>query len=203
MVPAVILAAGYSSRMGRDKALLPLPGGGCFVTRLVATFLAAGCDDVTVVAGATARQIAAAVADARLPVRVVVNPDPARGQLSSLHVALAALPMPPPLALLVAPVDLPLIAVETVRTIVEAWSRSRAPIVRPALGPRHGHPVLFDARVFPELRAAPLSAGARVVVRAHADAAQDVDVADPGAYDDIDTPEDYLRVLGVGVPPGR
>jgi len=71
--------------------------------------------------------------------------------------------------------------------------------VRPARLGRHGHPVLFDARVLPELRAADLAAGARVVVRAHAAEACDVEVDDPGAFEDIDTPEDYFRVFGVAL----
>lgn len=200
MVPAVILAAGYSTRMGRDKGLLPLPGGDCFFTRLARTFLSAGCPEVIVVAGSGADRVAATADRARLPARVVVNPDPSRGQLSSLQEALAVLPSPPPGGLLVTPVDLPLIAAATVRAIIDAWSRSGALVVRPAHGPRHGHPVLFDARLFAELRAADVSAGARAVVRAHSREVLDVDIDDRGAYDDVDTPEDYLRVFGVPLP---
>jgi CTP:molybdopterin cytidylyltransferase MocA len=59
--------------------------------------------------------------------------------------------------------------------------------------------VLFDARVLDELREADVSVGARAVVRAHAPEAHDVEVNDPGAFEDIDTPEDYRRVFGVGL----
>ena len=83
--------------------------------------------------------------------------------------------------------------------MIGAWSRSGAPVVRPSRGGRHGHPVLFDARVLAELRAADLSAGARAVVRAHAAESLDVEVDDPGAFEDIDTPEDYRRVFGIGL----
>jgi CTP:molybdopterin cytidylyltransferase MocA len=54
--------------------------------------------------------------------------------------------------------------------------------------------VIFDRRLFGELRAAPLDEGARIVVRAHWDESVDVPVDDPGALMDIDTPADYQRL---------
>jgi len=152
------------------------------------------------VVGAAEQAFQLLVERERLPVRLVRNPDPSRGQLSSLHEALDDLVPRAPRAIVMAPVDLPLVAPTTVRAVIEAWTRSGATVVRPSRGGRHGHPVLFDARVFPELRAADLAAGARPVVRAHAADLVDVPSDDPGAFDDIDTPEDYRRVFGVGLP---
>jgi CTP:molybdopterin cytidylyltransferase MocA len=183
--------------MGRDKARLPIPGGGWFLSRLARTFLAAGCSDVMAVVGPLGDEVHAAAGRERLPIRFVVNPDPSRGQLSSLQEALAVLATREPRGLLMAPVDQPLVTADTVRRVVEAWVRSAAPIVRPSWHGRHGHPVLFDARVLGELREADVSLGARAVVHAHADEAHDVEVDDPGAFEDIDTPEDYRRVFGV------
>ena len=85
VIPAIVLAAGRSSRMGRAKATLPLDGGDTFLTRIVRTFLAAGVDDVVVVVGHEAE----AIVEQRLPraacrARFVANPDYDRGQLSSL-----------------------------------------------------------------------------------------------------------------------
>ena len=51
VIPAVVLAAGRSSRMGRAKATLPLGDADTFLSRIVRTFLAAGVDDVIVVVG--------------------------------------------------------------------------------------------------------------------------------------------------------
>jgi molybdenum cofactor cytidylyltransferase len=197
VIAAVVLAAGMSSRMGRDKALLRVPGGSWFLSQLASTLRAGGCTEVVAVVGAAEDAIRAAVEREAIPVRLVRNPDPARGQLSSLHAAMDWVAGSAPRALLVVPVDLPLVAPHTVGRVIAAWARSGAPIVRPSWRGRHGHPVLFDAQLLPELRAADLSAGARTVVRAHALEACDVEVDDPGAFDDIDTPGDYRRIFGV------
>lgn len=182
--------------MGRDKALLPTPGGGTFLSSLVSAFVTGGCSEVVVVVGPAEPAIRAVAERDQLPVHLVRNPDPSRGQLSSLQEALDWLMPRGPRAVLMAPVDLPLIRPATVRQVIEAWSRSGAPVLRPSWRGRHGHPVLFDARVLSELRAADMSAGARTIVRAHASESCDLEIDDPGSYDDIDTPEDYSRVFG-------
>ena len=92
-------------------------------------------------------------------------------------------------------VDVPLTAAATVAAVIAAWRESRAPIVRPAIGERHGHPVLFDRTLFDELRHAPASAGAKAVVRAHEHQIVNVQVKDEGCVVDIDTPLDYERYL--------
>jgi molybdenum cofactor cytidylyltransferase len=192
VLPAIILAAGASSRMGRTKALLPL-GGGWFLQRIDATFRSAGVERVLAVVGDDWRAIDEAVRAAGLPLTLVRNPNPSRGQLSSLLAGLDALPPDVPAAL-VTPVDLPLFTPDTVRRVVSAWEASRAPVVRPSRGARHGHPAVFAASLFDELRAADPSVGARAVVRAHAGEILDVLVDDPGAFDDFDTPQDYERL---------
>ena len=80
--------------------------------------------------------------------------------------------------------------------MIEAWRRTRAPIVRPADGERHGHPVIFDRSVFADLRSADLDTGAKAVFALHRDRIVNVEVNDAGAFEDIDTPEDYARLLG-------
>ena len=83
----------------------------------------------------------------------------------------------------------------TIRQIVEVWQRQRAPVVRPAVGVRHGHPVLFDRSLFDELRTAPLDQGARAVVHALADRIVNVPVEDEGCLVDVDTPADYDALM--------
>lgn len=197
MIPAVILAAGTSSRMGRPKALLPAgTSGESFLSRIVTTVRAAGVADVVVVAGAEADLVQDTISASGLGVRLIVNPDYARGQLSSLLAALAIVDRPGVRALLVTLVDVPLVSAATVRAVIEAYRRSGAPVVRPVKNGRHGHPVIFDRAVFGELRLADPAVGARAVVRARAAEVIDVPVEDEGAFLDIDTPEEYARAIG-------
>ncbi len=201
MIPAIILAAGASSRVGRPKALLPVsPEGETFLARLLRTFTEAGCDDLVVVVGAYAEPICEAIG--RLPVfaRVVENRAYERGQLSSLVAALDVVDRPGVNAVMAMPVDAPLVTVATVRSVVEAYRRQQRAVVRPASGGRHGHPVIFDRQLFDELRTADFSVGARAVISAHPELVLDVAVKDPGAFQDIDTPEEYERYIGLPFP---
>ena len=196
MIRAIVLAAGASSRMGQAKAALPLgPTGETVVARVVRTLLAAGLRDVTVVAGAHIDAVRAAMPSHEPRARVVEHPGWAQGQLSSLLAGLAAVDGPQLEAILVTLVDVPLVRPDSVAAIVHAWRTTRAPIVRPVDGDRHGHPVVFDRAVFDDLRAADPSVGAKAVFATYASQRLDVSITDDGAFVDVDTPEDYLRVL--------
>lgn len=196
MLAAVILAAGESTRMGAPKALLADADGRSFVARIARTFGDAGLDQLVVVTGTHHDAIVHALAADGLGARVscVRNPDPSRGQISSLWVGLDAVMRPDLDAVLMTLVDVPMVRPSTVRAVIDAWRRSRAPIVRPAIGDRHGHPVLFDRAVFDELRRAPLDEGAKAVVHKHADRLFNVAVDDEGCLIDVDTPDEYARL---------
>ena len=199
MLSGVILAAGDSTRMGSPKAALLTPDGITFVTRIVRTLYEAGVIDLVIVTGRHHDAVIDALTRDR-PVtspRIVRNPDPSRGQLSSLIAGMDAVVTPSSEAVMMTLVDVPLVRVSTVTAAIEAWRRSRAPIVRPAIGDRHGHPVIFDRAVFEELRRAPLDEGAKSVVRAHEHEIANVAVDDEGCVRDVDTPRDYeaLREL--------
>jgi len=197
MIPAVILAAGASTRMGRPKALLPIGREGeTFITRLVRTFCDAGADDLVVVVGAHADGVSEAVARMPVFVRVVENRAYERGQLSSLVAALDVVDRPGVQAVMAMPVDMPLVTQATVRALLDAYRKRPHLVVRPALGDRHGHPVIFDRALFAELRRTDFSIGARAVIAAHPRDVLDVPLTDPGAFQDIDTPEEYERHTG-------
>jgi molybdenum cofactor cytidylyltransferase len=197
VLTAIVLAAGGSTRMGRPKALLPDGDGRPFVARLARTFLAAGIDEIVIVTGAVHDAVVEALKHDGVPVmpRVVPNDDPARGQLSSLWVGLDAAQRPDLDAVLMTLVDVPMVRPATVRAVIDAWRQERPPIARPAIGERHGHPVLFDRAVFDELRRAPLDAGAKAVVHAHQNEIVNVAVDDEGCLIDIDTPYDYTAFV--------
>jgi molybdenum cofactor cytidylyltransferase len=195
VLAGIILAAGNSTRMGTPKALLQTFDGQLFVSHIVRTWHGAGVHEVVVVTGRDHDAIAAAIERDEMasPPLIVQNPDPSRGQLSSLIVGLDAAGARE--GVLMTLVDSPLATLATVRAVIDEWRRSRAPIVRPAIGDTHGHPVLFDRAVFEELRRAPLTVGAKAVVRAHEREIVNLQVSDEECVVDLDTPLDYERYL--------
>jgi molybdenum cofactor cytidylyltransferase len=214
MIAAIVLAAGASSRMGQAKAALRLgQTGETVVARVVRTLLDGGLPSVVVVAGAhidavraamptfaEASTFAKATADktAGRPsprVRVVEHAGWRRGQLSSLLAGLEAVDDPLLEAVLVTLVDVPMVRSSTVADVIAAWRSTRAPIVRPVRGERHGHPVMFDRSIFHDLRAADPNTGAKAVFAIHRDRIVNVEVQDAGAFEDIDTPADYERLI--------
>jgi len=192
MIPAIILAAGASSRMGSPKAMLAA-GGRTFVRRILDTLRDAELPDAVVVVRPDADDVIHEISLAGFG-RAIVNTDPTRGQLSSLVAGLDAIDEPRVSAALVTLVDAPLVSAATVRALLSRVPRSAAPIVRATYRGRHGHPVVFKRELFDALRRADLAIGAKAVLRAHA--IDDVEVDDPGVAEDVDTPEDYRRVIG-------
>jgi CTP:molybdopterin cytidylyltransferase MocA len=179
--------------MGRPKALLA-SGDRTFVRRVLDTLRAAEVPDAVVVVRPEADDVVREIAHAGFG-RAVVNPDPSRGQLSSLLTGLDALDHPRVIAVLVTLVDVPLVAPATIATLLARALTSTAPIVRATYRGRHGHPVIFKRALFQELRSADPATGAKAVMRAHA--IDDVEVDDPGVVEDVDTPDDYRRVIDV------
>jgi CTP:molybdopterin cytidylyltransferase MocA len=184
--------------MGRPKAALPLgPDGQTVLARAVASLLDAGVPRVVVVAGAYPVEVRAALGRADRRVAVCDNAAWREGQLSSLLCGLAAVDSPWLEGVLMTLADVPLVTPGTIRRVMRAWRESGALIVRPARGGEHGHPVLFDRRLFAELRTASPDQGAKPVVRAHAAATVNVEVEDEGAFFDLDDPADYERALSM------
>jgi CTP:molybdopterin cytidylyltransferase MocA len=195
MIPGIVLAAGASSRMGRAKALLHADAAGTtFVRRLSETMHAGGCEEVIVVVGHEPDAIVQELTRVTTPVRALMNPRWEEGQLSSLLAAIALVDRPGVRAIAVGLVDAPFVTPATVAQLLDVYRQRPALIVRPVSGERHGHPVVFDRRLFEELRRADPAVGAKAVLRGHADAIVDVPVADEGAFRDVDTPEDYARL---------
>ncbi len=96
-------------------------------------------------------------------------------------------------AALVTLVDVPLVSSSTVRAVLERYRATRATVVRPVAGDRHGHPIVIDRSLFQALESADPAIGAKPIIRAHVSPEGDVTVDDEGAFVDIDTPEDYER----------
>lgn len=190
MIAGIILAAGASSRMGRPKALLDYQGE-TFVGRLVRV-LGTSCHPVIVVLGYHAEVLRREVPASA---QIVVNPDPARGQLSSLQTGLAALPAEAD-GFAFIPVDCPAVSEATVAKLARAFEQRHAEtrFVIPRQSGKRGHPVLAARSIVAELLALPPAAEAREVVHAHVERTEYVDVDDAGIFADVDDPEAYRRL---------
>lgn len=186
----VILAAGASSRMGTEKALLEF-NGSTFLSGAIHLFQSV-CDFVLIVTGANT--------DVLRPViyehsgYLVVNPKPERGQFSSLRLGLQAVLDRGRDTACVTLVDRPAARVDTLAKLQERFLQTTPEsvwAVVPQFGEKHGHPVIF-AREMIEifLRADPVST-AQEIEHEHQDKIDYVPVNDPRVVLNINTPEDY------------
>jgi molybdenum cofactor cytidylyltransferase len=193
-IAGVVLAAGRSERMGNPKALLDFRGRS-FIVAVLEALEALDLKHRVVVLGPDNGRIREQIASH--PSIVVENATPEQGQISSLRHALTALEPVRPTAMLVWPVDVPHVRIATVERLIETFDRSGAAIALPTFGDRRGHPVIWSARLFSELATSPAATrdGARSVVHAHEGEVVAVPVDDPAVIEDIDTPEDYERLI--------
>jgi molybdenum cofactor cytidylyltransferase len=175
--------------MGSPKPLLRIDGV-TFVDRLAAV-LGVRCAPVIVVLGHQAETIRAGMdCDAT----VVVNRDFARGQLSSLHCGLAAVPGDCD-GVLFTPVDYPAIRAETVERLADAFAAGGCQLAVPRHAGRRGHPVCCHRSLIPEFLGLPPDGQARDVIHRHVDETKYVDVSDPGILKDIDDPVAYRELV--------
>src|SRR2546425_171839 len=100
-------------------------------------------------------------------------------------------------ALLAGPGALPQVRVPTIERLLEAYRHSGAPAVLPSFAERRGHPVIWDQCLFPELETSDTATrhGARAVLSGHEAELTIVAVDDPAVIDDLNTPEDYERLV--------
>ena len=191
IVNAVVLAAGRSRRMGRPKPLLPVDDES-FLQRVIRVLQEGGCRAVIVVARAGDDDVVRQAEEAGA--KVVVNPRSDGEQIESLRVGLSEIE-DDAVAVLVQPVDHPLVTVETVGAVLEAFRRTGAPIVCPVYRGVPGHPGLFARRVPSELSEPDLPHGARSVIERHRDEVVEVPVRDAGVIANVDTPDDFRRLV--------
>jgi molybdenum cofactor cytidylyltransferase len=198
----VILAAGESSRMGRDKALLPWPPSAVGRTLSPGTFLSTGislfnavCDFVVVVVGRNENLLAPTVYAEGAS--LVVNPDPARGQFSSLQVGLQDVLARGRDGAIITLVDRPPVSLATLQTLRRAFTTAESKIwaVVPEFSGHHGHPYLVGREMMAAFLSVPATSTARDVEHAHAEHIQYVTVDDPLIALNINTPDDYAALL--------
>jgi CTP:molybdopterin cytidylyltransferase MocA len=190
-VDGVVLAAGLSSRMERPKPQLAV-GAMTFLERAALTLRAAGCRRTYAVVNATDGATADIARSCGLD--VVVNEYPESEPIDSLRLVLEQLPADTG-AVLVLPVDLPLIAEETAATIVRSFRENPGPLILPFHNGVAGHPILIGRDLFSEILTRPFDEGLRSLIMESAQTLREVKVVDPGILIDIDTPDDYWRFI--------
>ncbi|NQS89437.1 nucleotidyltransferase family protein [Patescibacteria group bacterium] len=196
MLSGILLAAGESKRMGSLKALLPLSSKeyekeDTFFS-IILKNLHFACDEIILVLGYQANLIKREVALLNLKVRIVVNQEYEKGQLSSLRAAIRKV-SPNCKGILLALVDHPLVKKETYQLLRAKAFQEKDKIIIPTYKGKNGHPVIFSSLFFPELMKAPLDQGARYVVRNHTEKIIFLPVEDEGVIFNIDTPEKYNK----------
>ena len=190
VLATVILAASFSSRMGRVKALLPM-GDESIVARLVRSFRQAGIERIGVVIGHDADQIEPVLR--KLGVEAITNPEHEHGMYSSVQAGLASLPDEVE-ACFVLPVDIPLVRPATIAALAARFAAEQAPITYPRFSGQRGHPPLISRFLFAEILAGKGDGGLRALLTNHQSAASDVNVLDEGVMLEMDTPEDYEQL---------
>jgi molybdenum cofactor cytidylyltransferase len=188
---AVILAAGESSRMGSPKALLQIKGN-TFLQHIVDTVRRAGLENIIAVIGHDAENIRSKFPDNA--VQFIVNENYQKGQLSSIQTVIKNIPKEVD-AILVCPIDRPLVSSGLVQNLLSEFIKSKPPVVIPIYDAKRGHPIIFSSSVFPELMRAPLDIGARAVVWAHHNEVVEVPTNEEGVLINIDTPELYEKYI--------
>ena len=190
-VAGVVLAAGGSTRMGRNKLLLDA-GGEPLVRRVTRQAIAAGLAPVLVVVGYEAARVREALAG--LPCEFVENPDYASGINGSVQRGIARVPADAPAAVVILG-DMPFVTAAMIRAVADRHRESGAPLVLSLYGDDavHAPPTLYGRALFAEFGTdAGEGCGKRVVRRHRTEAAE---LRWPAArLADVDVPADYSKV---------
>jgi molybdenum cofactor cytidylyltransferase len=198
----VILAAGESARMGVDKALLPwppqvsgqLPSGNTFLSAAIRS-LGLSTDFVIVVGGKNEAALAPVVYASGAA--IVANPDPGRGQFSSLQVGLHEVLNRGRDAAVITLVDRPPVSSATIQILQTTFENAPENIwaVVPEFSGQHGHPYVAGRELIEAFLQAPATATARDIEHRHQQHIQYVSVSDPFVAVNVNTPEEYAALL--------
>lgn len=176
--------------MARPKQLLPL-GNSTVLERAVDSILDSRIDEVIVVAGYLASEMANLLANR--PVKIVVNPDYHRGMSTSIVSGLS-LVSESSKAVMIALADQPYIDSLIVNQLIEAHTTSNKGITLPVYKGKRGHPVIFDIKYKDELRALEGDVGGRQIINKHLEDVLEVAVNNDSVLVDIDTTNMYRRL---------
>jgi len=196
---ALIPAAGKSRRMGRPKVSLPL-GGRTVVEHVIAALQKAGVDEILIVLGPQVAELASLVE--RTGARVLLPAEPTHTMRATVEQGLTWLenrfhPRPRDCWFLV-PADYPILEPAILQKLLRKRRVNRKySIFIPTYQGRRGHPALIAWKHVAAIRALPPEIGLNVFLRSHPKQTLEVPVESPTILWDLDTPEDYRRILAV------
>jgi molybdenum cofactor cytidylyltransferase len=190
-ITAVVLAAGESSRMGRNKLLLPW-GNTTVLGRTLANVRAAAIRELIIVIGYERERIESEGAKEVEGLPIIFNKDYAKGMLSSVQAAVQGLPLETE-AILVVLGDQPMVEALVINALLRDYAAGPWGLVAPTHRGARGNPVLIDRRYFTELLALPPGAAPRALLQRHADDLRLVEVDSDAILLDLDRPEEYDR----------
>jgi len=188
-VAGVILAAGEARRFGRPKQLLDWHGQP-LIWHVAGRALQTGLSPVVVVCGQEIEAIRRALQD--LPVEIIDNPDWSQGQGTSVSLGTQAVASRSGGCLYLL-ADQPQIPVTLLHKLVTEHAQTLSPITAPLVDGQRANPVLFDRVTYPDLQALFGEVGGRKLFSKFP--IHWVPWHDPTPLLDIDTPEDYQRLL--------
>ncbi len=188
---ALILSAGYSSRMGAFKPLLSV-GHHCFLAQAVTLFRRAGIADVRAVIGHQAEALKPLLEELQVP--AIYNSGYSKGMFSSVRAGIGQLPKACH-GFFILPVDIPLVRPHTVSRLVREFVRGRGKILYPVFAGNPGHPPLISGEYIPEILDWHGDGGLRGFLAQKGEQAATIEVGDGAILMDADTPAGYERLL--------
>lgn len=190
-VAAIILAAGLSSRMGRNK-LLEDVAGKPMVRRVAEAALASRARPVIAVVGNEAEAVRASLNG--LDLRIEENNRFREGLSSSLRVGVEAIPQSSK-AVLIVMGDMPRVSARLIDAVIDGFAPDGGRAICVAThGGRRGHPVLFARKFFSDLRSLSGDAGAKRIIESNESLVAEIEAGDDAPLADIDTLDALARV---------
>jgi len=187
---AVILAAGYSSRMGAFKPLIKLEGT-TIADRLIGLYRDRGID-VYLVVGYQKEKLQADLVNTGLT--LVENPCFAEGMFSSVQAGVKASSAQTYQALFIHPVDIPLVRPATIESLISSDNGRPGSVLYPAFDGRRGHPALIASEHVGGILKWPGDGGLKKYLLGQEDQAHQIELADSNVLFDIDLPDDLIEL---------
>lgn len=188
---AVILSAGFSSRMGAFKPLMDL-GGKSILERVISLFKACGVGEIHAVAGYRRAEVSPLLET--LGVNIVSNPDFEAGMYSSVVAGVRCIDANCS-GFFILPVDIPLVRPQTVQRLMAIHETDPEVILHPCFRGRRGHPPLLPAGMIAPILQWPGTDGLQGLLKTAAFRSVNVDVVDRNIRFDVDSPEEYRDLL--------